>query len=272
MTALLLRGSRPSLWQLQRLPAACIHSRISGRGHLAARTCADGATTGLTSTSVARAGHLQARDERSVASLITGNVDTTLRSLETMLGPMDPSHTVSATRTAPLGPAPSLQPAPCAAAPRCCSPCSLVPWYLQVPPPKPVVVVVSGPSGVGKDTVVARLKEQREDLYFVVTATSRYSQCRAIQPSARQLPRRRDAAVQSLSRVARCALCRPKRSSEVEGRDYFFVTREKFEEWIAQDMLLEHALVYGDYKGIPRQQVSANAAPWAPPCCTRTDG
>eukprot|EP00197_Chlamydomonas_leiostraca_P008051 CAMPEP_0202865996 /NCGR_PEP_ID=MMETSP1391-20130828/6931_1 /ASSEMBLY_ACC=CAM_ASM_000867 /TAXON_ID=1034604 /ORGANISM="Chlamydomonas leiostraca, Strain SAG 11-49" /LENGTH=290 /DNA_ID=CAMNT_0049545897 /DNA_START=81 /DNA_END=953 /DNA_ORIENTATION=+ len=90
----------------------------------------------------------------------------------------------------------------------------------MVPPPKPVVIIISGPSGVGKDTVVARLKERREDLYFVVTATSR-----------------------------------PKRPSEVEGRDYFFVTKEKFEEWIANDMLLENALVYGEYKGIPRQQV-----------------
>jgi hypothetical protein len=49
--------------------------------------------------------------------------------------------------------------------------------------------------------------------------------------------------------------CRPKRPSEQHGRDYFFVSREKFEEWIAGDMLLEHALVYGEYKGIPRQQV-----------------
>jgi guanylate kinase len=45
------------------------------------------------------------------------------------------------------------------------------------------------------------------------------------------------------------------RPKEVEGKDYFFVTREKFEEWIAQGQLLEHANVYGDYKGIPRQQV-----------------
>lgn len=49
--------------------------------------------------------------------------------------------------------------------------------------------------------------------------------------------------------------CSPKRPSEVEGRDYFFVTKEKFEEWIKDDMLLEHALVYNEYKGIPRQQV-----------------
>jgi guanylate kinase len=70
---------------------------------------------------------------------------------------------------------------------------------LQAPPAKPIVIVISGPSGVGKDAVLTRLKEQREDLYFVVTATSR-----------------------------------PKRQGEVEGRDYFFVDREKFEGWIQQ--------------------------------------
>ena len=53
---------------------------------------------------------------------------------------------------------------------------------------------------------------------------------------------------------------RSKRPGEVEGRDYLFVTRQKFEEWIASDMLLEHANVYGDYKGIPKQQVEAALA------------
>lgn len=49
--------------------------------------------------------------------------------------------------------------------------------------------------------------------------------------------------------------CRPKRAGEVEGRDYFFVSKDKFEGWIADNMLLEYAVVYGEYKGIPRQQV-----------------
>ncbi|KAG2435251.1 hypothetical protein HXX76_007329 [Chlamydomonas incerta] len=93
------------------------------------------------------------------------------------------------------------------------------------PPSRPVVIVISGPSGVGKDAVLNRLKEQREDLYFVVTATSR-----------------------------------PKRAGEVEGRDYFFVSKDKFEGWIADNMLLEYAVVYGEYKGIPRQQVDAALA------------
>ncbi len=45
------------------------------------------------------------------------------------------------------------------------------------------------------------------------------------------------------------------RDGEAEGVDYFFVTRQNFEDWIAKGELLEYALVYGDYKGIPRAQV-----------------
>ncbi|KAF6261417.1 P-loop containing nucleoside triphosphate hydrolase protein [Scenedesmus sp. NREL 46B-D3] len=92
--------------------------------------------------------------------------------------------------------------------------------FAEVPPPQPRVVVVSGPSGVGKDAVIKRLQELRPDLYFVVTATSR-----AMRPG------------------------------EVEGRDYFFVSKATFESWMHSGQLLEHALVYGEYKGIPRQQV-----------------
>ena len=45
------------------------------------------------------------------------------------------------------------------------------------------------------------------------------------------------------------------RPGEEHGRDYFFVTKERFEEWIAGGRLLEHAVVYGEYKGIPAEQV-----------------
>lgn len=90
----------------------------------------------------------------------------------------------------------------------------------SAPPPPPLVAVVSGPSGVGKDAVIRRLQEKRPDLHFVVTATSR-----------------------------------PRRPGEVHGVDYFFVSREEFEAWIAGGQLLEHAVVYGEYKGIPRAQV-----------------
>lgn len=82
------------------------------------------------------------------------------------------------------------------------------------------VVVVSGPSGVGKDTVLRRLQEKRPDLLFVVTATSR-----------------------------------AKRPGEVEGVDYFFVSKDEFERMIHDQELIEHAVVYGEYKGIPKKQV-----------------
>jgi guanylate kinase len=88
----------------------------------------------------------------------------------------------------------------------------------------PLLVVISGTSGSGKDSVVkgviARMQERGTPAHFVVTATTR-----------------------------------AKRETEVEGKDYFFVSRSEFEEMIARDELLEYANVYGDYKGVPKQQV-----------------
>jgi guanylate kinase len=86
--------------------------------------------------------------------------------------------------------------------------------------PSPLLIVISGPSGVGKDIAIRHLQKQGYPFYFVVTATSR-----------------------------------PQRLGEVEGRDYLFVTKEQFERMIAGGELLEHAVVYGDYKGIPRCHV-----------------
>ncbi|KAK3151476.1 hypothetical protein QOZ80_3AG0246380 [Eleusine coracana subsp. coracana] len=88
------------------------------------------------------------------------------------------------------------------------------------PPPQPMILVISGPSGVGKDAVIKRLQEEREGMHFVVTATSR-----------------------------------EKRSGEVDGKDYHFVTKEEFLTMIEKEELLEYALVYGEYKGIPKQQI-----------------
>ncbi len=85
---------------------------------------------------------------------------------------------------------------------------------------RPLLIVISGPSGVGKDTVLQRMKELQLPFHFVVTATSR-----------------------------------PKREGEIEGVDYFFVSPDEFLGMIDRDELLEHALVYGEYKGIPRHQV-----------------
>ena len=82
------------------------------------------------------------------------------------------------------------------------------------------MIVISGPSGVGKDSVVRRLQQCNSSLHFVVTATTR-------------LPRQ----------------------GEVDGHDYFFVSRSRFKEMIDKKELIEHAVVYGDYKGVPKQQV-----------------
>lgn len=51
------------------------------------------------------------------------------------------------------------------------------------------------------------------------------------------------------------ATTRQKRANEVHGRDYLFVSKDEFARMIDEDELIEHAIVYGDYKGIPKQQV-----------------
>lgn len=87
-------------------------------------------------------------------------------------------------------------------------------------PAEPLLVVISGPSGVGKDTVLDRMKQRGLPFHFVVTATTR-----------------------------------PRRPGEVEGEDYFFVGEQEFLDMIEKGELIEHALVYNDHKGVPRQQI-----------------
>ena len=50
--------------------------------------------------------------------------------------------------------------------------------------------------------------------------------------------------------------CRAMRPGEIDGTDYMFVSKAEFESWIKEDKLLEHALVYGEYKGILRSQIT----------------
>lgn len=52
--------------------------------------------------------------------------------------------------------------------------------FIQVQPAKPVTLVISGPSGVGKDYLVSRLQKSRPDLHFVVTATTRCASSHAL--------------------------------------------------------------------------------------------
>jgi guanylate kinase len=87
--------------------------------------------------------------------------------------------------------------------------------------PQPLLVVLSGPSGVGKDAMLMRMRELGFPFHFVVTATSR-----------------------------------PQRPGEIPGFDYHFVTEERFRAMIAGGELLEWAEVYGQFKGIPREQVA----------------
>lgn len=92
--------------------------------------------------------------------------------------------------------------------------------YQSLHNPRPVLVVISGPSGVGKDSVLQELKGANYPFYFVITATTR-----------------------------------PRRPAERDGVDYHFVTVGEFAEMIENNELLEHAVVYGDYKGIPKKHV-----------------
>jgi guanylate kinase len=84
----------------------------------------------------------------------------------------------------------------------------------------PLLIVISGPSGAGKDTVMQRMQERGLEFHFVTTATTR-----------------------------------PRRPGEVDGKHYLFISHEEFARMIRADEFMEHALVYGDYKGVPKEQV-----------------
>ena len=91
---------------------------------------------------------------------------------------------------------------------------------LEGQPAPPILVVLSGPSGVGKDSILMRMRDVGFPFQFVVTATSR-----------------------------------PMRPGERDGYDYHFLTEERFKAMIAAGELLEWAEVYGHYKGIPKSEV-----------------
>jgi guanylate kinase len=86
--------------------------------------------------------------------------------------------------------------------------------------PRPVVMILSGPSGVGKDSALDALERLGVRFHRVVTATTR-----------------------------------PPRPVEVDGVDYHFVSMTRFAEMIENDELIEYALVYGDYKGVPKSEI-----------------
>ncbi len=80
--------------------------------------------------------------------------------------------------------------------------------------------IISGPSGSGKDTVLANLFEKHPEIKLSISS-----------------------------------ITRPMRIGEVEGQKYHFISREEFESMIENDQLLEHNVFVGNYYGTPKQPV-----------------
>lgn len=84
-----------------------------------------------------------------------------------------------------------------------------------------ILIVLSGMSGVGKETVCKRLMELNDDVWMSVSATTR-----------------------------------PMRPGEVDGKDYYFITKDEFEERIKNEDFLEYAIVHKEhYYGTPKKEI-----------------
>ena len=84
----------------------------------------------------------------------------------------------------------------------------------------PKIFLISGPSGVGKDTIIDELRKVFNDFHFVITAITRI-----------------------------------KRNDEIDGIHHFFVSEERFNEMIENDELIEWSKVYKNYYGVPKNQI-----------------
>jgi len=87
--------------------------------------------------------------------------------------------------------------------------------------PQPLFIVLSGPSGVGKDAVLTRMKKLLRPFHYVVTATTR-----------------------------------PRRAKEKNGVNYHFLSRNMFQQMLDDHRFLEWANVYGNRYGVPKDEVS----------------
>jgi guanylate kinase len=87
--------------------------------------------------------------------------------------------------------------------------------------PRPLFVVLSGPSGVGKDAVLTRMRKLSRPFHYVVTATTR-----------------------------------PRRAREKDGVNYHFLSRNTFQQMMGEHRFLEWANVYGNSYGVPKDEVS----------------
>ncbi|MEO7021577.1 MAG: guanylate kinase [Ktedonobacteraceae bacterium] len=86
-----------------------------------------------------------------------------------------------------------------------------------------LLFVLSAPSGAGKDTIIQALQNQGADFFVVPSVTTRAP-----------------------------------RPGESEGKPYYFVDYERFQRMVADNELLEHALVHGNWYGQPRQPIRDN--------------
>lgn len=85
---------------------------------------------------------------------------------------------------------------------------------------KSKVVIVSGPSGVGKSTICKEIAKRLKDVYLSISVTTR-----------------------------------PKSESEIDGQDYWFIPEEEFQDRINKGLLLEHAKVFGHLYGTPQDKI-----------------
>ena len=85
---------------------------------------------------------------------------------------------------------------------------------------KGIVVIVSGPSGVGKSTICREAIKQIENCYLSVSVTTR-----------------------------------PKAESEVNGQHYWFISPQQFQQYLDKGLLLEHAEVFGNLYGTPKDKI-----------------
>ncbi len=88
---------------------------------------------------------------------------------------------------------------------------------------KAKLIVISGPSGVGKTTICNEIVAKRKDIVYSISATSR-----------------------------------AKRRGEVNGREYFFLTEKEFKCWIAEGKFAEYAIVHGNFYGTPKTFLEEN--------------
>lgn len=82
------------------------------------------------------------------------------------------------------------------------------------------ILIISSPSGAGKTSVIKSLLEKDKKLTNSISVTTR-----------------------------------PKREGEIDGKDYYFVKEEEFEKILNEDQLIEHAIVFGNHYGSPKQRI-----------------